>query len=50
MVTGRVPQELLHPELQSAQVSETRSEDAELAKWKAAELFKVRDGRPRGTT
>ena len=50
MVTGRVPQELLHPELQPAQGSKTRAEDAELAKWKTAELFKVRDGRPRGTT
>ena len=42
MVTGRVPMELLHPELQPAQSSETRSEDEELAKWKAVELFKVR--------
>ena len=43
MVTGRVPPELLHPELRLAQQSETRSEDAELAKWKAVELFKVRE-------
>ena len=50
MVTGRVPQELLHPELQPAQSSETRSEDEELAKWKAAELFKVRDEWLPGTT
>ena len=50
MVTGRVPMELLHPELQPAQSSETRSEDAELAKWKAVELFKVRDEWLPGTT
>ena len=42
MVTGRVPSELLHPELHPTKLSEPLSEDADLAKWKAVELFKVR--------
>ena len=43
MVTGRVPPELLHPELQPAHRSRAEPQDAEVAKWKAAELFKVRE-------
>ena len=41
MVTGRVPQAILHPELQSAPPAAT-PEDTELTKWKAVEMFKVR--------
>ena len=46
IVTGRVPPEILQPELYSAQVSETPSEDADLAKWKTVEMFKVEQTSP----
>ena len=43
MITGRVPREMLDPECSPRADPLPSAEDAELAKWKAVELFKVTD-------
>ena len=47
MITGQVPQEILHPECTPRADPLPSAEDAELVKWKAVELFKVTPAAPR---
>ena len=47
MITGQVPQEILDPECTPKAGPPSSAEDAELAKWKAVELFKVTFAAPR---